>query len=358
MKRPTIMVVDDDRGSLRVLSEILKAAGYDVMAFDSGINALKAIFKSPPDLIILDIVMPGIDGLELCRMLKENPEFSDIPVLFISGVDDVDNKLRAFSVGGADYITKPFHLREIQARVKTHLQLRAAHLELKQYNRELQRMVEEKVKEILESQLSTIVAISKLVEYHDIETGQHIERVQMFCKILALSLKDFSPHGLSVDDEFVETIYWAAALHDIGKVGIPDNILLKPNRLTPSEKEIMKSHTIIGARALEEVQRKYPRNKFLNMGIEIARWHHERWDGKGYPDGLSGEEIPLSARIMALADMYDALRAKRPYKPAFGHAETVEAIKAEEGHALDPTIVEAFLKVEESFSQIWENLTT
>jgi len=352
------MVVDDDRGSLRVLSEILKAAGYDVMAFDSGINALKAIFKSPPDLIILDIVMPGIDGLELCRMLKENPEFSDIPVLFISGVDDVDNKLRAFSVGGADYITKPFHLREIQARVKTHLQLRAAHLELKQYNRELQRMVEEKVKEILESQLSTIVAISKLVEYHDIETGQHIERVQMFCKILALSLKDFSPHGLSVDDEFVETIYWAAALHDIGKVGIPDNILLKPNRLTPSEKEIMKSHTIIGARALEEVQRKYPRNKFLNMGIEIARWHHERWDGKGYPDGLSGEEIPLSARIMALADMYDALRAKRPYKPAFGHAETVEAIKAEEGHALDPTIVEAFLKVEESFSQIWENLTT
>ena len=341
-----------------MLSEILKAAGYDVMAFDSGINALKAIFKSPPDLIILDIVMPGIDGLELCRMLKENPEFSDIPVLFISGVDDVDNKLRAFSVGGADYITKPFHLREIQARVKTHLQLRAAHLELKQYNRELQRMVEEKVKEILESQLSTIVAISKLVEYHDIETGQHIERVQMFCKILALSLKDFSPHGLSVDDEFVETIYWAAALHDIGKVGIPDNILLKPNRLTPSEKEIMKSHTIIGARALEEVQRKYPRNKFLNMGIEIARWHHERWDGKGYPDGLSGEEIPLSARIMALADMYDALRAKRPYKPAFGHAETVEAIKAEEGHALDPTIVEAFLKVEESFSQIWENLTT
>lgn len=341
-----------------MLSEILKAAGYDVMAFDSGINALKAIFKSPPDLIILDIVMPGIDGLELCRMLKENPEFSDIPVLFISGVDDVDNKLRAFSVGGADYITKPFHLREIQARVKTHLQLRAAHLELKQYNRELQRMVEEKVKEILESQLSTIVAISKLVEYHDIETGQHIERVQMFCKILALSLKDFSPHGLSVDDEFVETIYWAAALHDIGKVGIPDNILLKPNRLTPSEKEIMKSHTIIGARALEEVQRKYPRNKFLNMGIEIARWHHERWDGKGYPDGLSGEEIPLSARIMALADMYDALRAKRPYKPAFGHAETIEAIKAEEGKALDPTIVEAFLKVEESFSQIWENLTT
>lgn len=351
------MVVDDDRGSLRVLSEILKAAGYDVIAFDSGINALKAIFKSPPDLIILDIVMPGIDGLELCRMLKENPEFSDIPVLFISGVDDVDNKLRAFSVGGADYITKPFHLREVQARVKTHLQLRAAHLELKQYNRELERMVEEKVREILQSQLSTIVAISKLVEYRDIETGQHIERVQMFCKVLALSLKDFSSRGLSVDDEFADTIYWAAALHDIGKVGIPDNILLKPNCLTPSEREIMKSHTIIGARALEEVRQKYPRNKFLNMGIEIARWHHERWDGKGYPDGLSGEEIPLSARIMALADMYDALRSKRPYKPAFGHVETVETIKAEKGKALDPTIVEAFLKVEESFSQIWENLT-
>jgi len=350
----TIMIVDDDVINLKLLTEMLQTAGYDVRAFDSPLKALKSALNDPPDMIILDILMPELNGIELCRILKQNPNLSETPILFITAIEDVNNKIKAFSVGASDYITKPYHIQEVLARIKTHLALKEANLQLKKYNFELLKLVEEKAKEIFESQLSTIVAISKLVEYRNVETGQHIERVQTFCKLLASSLKNNSYYKSLIDDEFISTIYWASALHDIGKIGIPDDILLKPRSLTPAEKEIMKQHTLIGARALEEVRKKYPKNNFINMGIEIARWHHERWDGKGYPDGLIGEEIPLSARIMALVDMYDALRANRPYKPPFGHEESVELIKMEEGHALDPIIVENFLSIEEKFSQVWE----
>jgi putative two-component system response regulator len=352
----TIMVVDDISANLKLLDEMLRGRGYRVMLFPRGAMALKAAVKNPPDLILLDIMMPGMDGFEVCRRLKDDERLKDVPVLFISALDGTDDKIQAFSAGGLDYVTKPFQEAEVLARVQTHLELRRVRRELSDRNLHLADLVQQKVKEIAASQLATIIAISKLAEYRDDETGRHVERTRTFCKILARKLRGDNRYTESITDDFIKNIYHAAPLHDIGKIGIADNILLKPGKLTPGEFDIMKTHTTIGASTLQAVQRKYPDNAFINMGITLTRSHHEKWDGSGYPDGLVGEDIPLSGRIMALADVYDALRSKRPYKEAFTHEKSCRIIEEGAGSHFDPAIVEAFIILKSEFAKTIERI--
>jgi len=301
-------------------------------------------------------MMPEMDGFQVCRRLKAEEKLRAIPVIFISALDDTESKLKAFSQGGVDYVTKPFQEAEVLARVRTHLELRRLQRELEIHNLHLEELVREKVQEISDSQLATLVAVSKLAECRDDETGHHIERTRIFCRMLVEQMKKNSRYGESITDAFIENIYHAAPLHDIGKVGIPDAILLKPGKLTPEEFEIMKTHTTIGADTLQAVRTRYPKNAFINMGIALTRSHHEKWDGSGYPDGLAGEDIPLSARIMALADVYDALRSKRPYKEAFSQEKARAIIEEGAGRHFDPVVVEAFLTLEAEFNEIRERL--
>ncbi len=340
-----ILVVDDVPANLTLLAGMLKEKGYRVRPVPSGKLALKVVEREPPDLILLDITMPEMDGFEVCRRLKEDVRFRDIPVIFISALTETLDKVKAFGSGGVDYVTKPFQFEEVRARVETHLKLR-------RYQAHLEDLVEEQVEEICASQVSTIFALSKLAESRDTDTGQHLERVQVFCRMLAEKLGRQEPHNRVIDGAFVHNIFNASPLHDIGKVASPDRVLLKAGKLTPEEFEIMKQHALVGADTMEAVRDVYPKNAFINMGISIARSHHERWDGKGYPDGLRGEEIPLAARIMAVADVYDALRSCRCYKGPCSREQARGIIVGHSGIRFDPALVTAFLALEEEFDRV------
>jgi len=358
-----ILIVDDTHANLRLLVEMIKERGYVARPARSGKLALQAAVSNPPDLILLDITMPDMNGYEVCEHLKSNPLLRDIPVIFLSALNETIDKVRAFQVGGVDFITKPFQIEEVEVRLQTHLKLRAqqkdlrrlldeqviAHEALRRYQIHLEEMVKDQVQEIAASQMATIFALAKLAESRDDETGQHLERVQNLCLLLATKLAEQSAYQHLITPSAIDAIYHASALHDIGKVGISDLILLKPERLTASEFEVMKTHAPLGASTLEAVFQKYLGNTFLSTGIDIARSHHERWDGTGYPDGLRGEQIPLSARIMAIADVYDALRSKRCYKDAFTHEESVEIIGRGAGSQFDPIIVNVFLNNHHEF---------
>ncbi len=352
-----ILVVDDTPENLRVLCGMLKQQGYRARPIPGGKLALRAVETEPPDLILLDITMPEMNGYEVCRSLKSSPATRHIPVIFISALTELDDKIKAFASGGIDYITKPFQFEEVQARVDTHLRLRGLQLELQQYSSGLENLVQEKVLEISRSQMATIEALAQLTESRDECTGGHIKRIQAMCKTLAQELGGSSHHKRTINDSFFECIFFASALHDIGKVAVPDAILLKPGKLTAEEMTEMKKHTIHGTSTLQAAREKYPKNAFLNMGIAIARSHHERWDGGGYPDGLVGEDIPLSARIMSVADVYDALRSKRPYKEGMTHEKSMKIILEGSGTQFDPECVSALESVEAVFDKTWNEMT-
>jgi putative two-component system response regulator len=337
-----ILVVDDVPANLTLLAGMLREKRYRVRPVPSGKLALKAVENEPPDLILLDITMPEMNGFEVCRRLKADARFRDIPIIFISALTDTLDKVQAFSSGGVDYVTKPFQFDEVEARVETHLKLH-------RYQSQLEVLVETQVKEISDSQISTIFALSRLSESRDQDTGKHLERVQIYCRMLAEKISQQEPYNGVIDAAFIHNIFNASPLHDIGKVAIPDNILLKPGKLTPEEFDIMKTHSSVGAATMEAVKDMYKNNAFINMGITVARSHHERWDGTGYPDGLKGEDIPLAARIMSLADVYDALRANRCYKGAFSRDRSREIIETGCGAQFDPLIGKAFLALESEF---------
>jgi putative two-component system response regulator len=344
LSQQRILIVDDAPENVDVLGRAL--ADYKRSVALTGEKALQRAFSdTPPDLILLDVMMPGLDGFEVCRRLKAEPHTHDIPIIFISALSETLDKVKAFASGGVDYITKPFQIEEVRARVETHLKLR-------RYQVFLEELVKEKVKEISDSQMATIFALSKLAESRDSDTGHHLERTQSFCRLLAGQLRQEKPHKTAISDEFVLNLSNASPLHDIGKVGIPDAVLLKPGKLTLAEFETMQTHTTIGAQTLEELQRQYPRNSFINMGISVARSHHERWDGQGYPGRLAGEAIPLAARIMAVADVYDALRSKRCYKDSLGREPCRAILVAGRDSQFDPAVVDAFLAVEDEFDRI------
>jgi putative two-component system response regulator len=351
-----IIVVDDTPANLDLLVEMLKVQGYQVKSAPSGKFAIDIAKNDPPDLILLDINMPEMNGYEVCKILKADRVLHEIPVVFISALSDTFEKLEAFSVGGVDYITKPFHLEEVYARVATHIKLHKLQAEMEEYNEKLEQIVAAQVKEIFESQMATIFAIAKLAESRDDDTGKHLERVQMICRAIALKLSMNKAYSTLITRTYAENIFYACPLHDIGKVAIPDNILLKPSKLTPEEFEIMKTHAALGAETLTEVLDKYPNNHFIKMGIAIARYHHERWDGKGYPDGLAKNNIPLSARIMSVVDVYEAVRSKRCYKPSLPHNETCEIIVKGTGTQFDPDIIAAFWEIQEEISRIYDSI--
>jgi len=364
-KGGNIMIVDDTPANLRLLEGILGEEGYNVRPFPGGRFALKAAQNDPPDLILLDINMPEMNGYEVCAKFKSEEKTRDIPIIFISALNEVKDKMEAFSTGGVDYITKPFQFEEVQARVDTHLQLRYLQTELERHNNELETLVHKKMKEVLsakeeisQAQLAIIMAMSKIAESRDDDTGKHIERVQAFCQIISEKISTKPDYQEIVDAEYIRNLAQASPLHDIGKVGIPDSVLCKPGKLTDEESDIMRTHTVLGSETLEAVQSEYPNNAFINMGIDVARSHHEKWNGKGYPDGLAGDDIPLCARIMAIADVYDALRSERCYKEGFPHEKSRDIIIGGAGTHFDPDLCEIFKKVELDFKATHKLMNT
>ncbi|MFW6312316.1 MAG: HD-GYP domain-containing protein [Spirochaetota bacterium] len=348
----TIMIVDDSPDALHALGAILRSLDYRVIAFSNGHSAIAAAFEEPPDMFILDISMPGMDGYELSGRLRRHLELTDTPVILVSALDEPNHKSQAYATGAVDYIVKPYDSTELLLRVEAHLRTRSVRRKLEVDNVRLRQLLDEQTREVMDSQLATIFALAKLAENRDDDTGRHIERTQRYCIVLAEELSRNPAFTSVVDETFRTNLYHAAPLHDIGKVGISDTVLLKPGPLSPAEFELIKTHAMLGYQTLKVVQDKYPSNDFIATGAEIARWHHERWDGTGYPDGLSGREIPLSARIMAVADVYDALRSERPYKRVVRHGEVVQRITAERGSQFDPDVVDAFVAVETEFEGV------
>lgn len=346
-RKTRIMIIDDAPLMLEMLRDILVEHGSDVVVLSNGETAIEEAERVPPDLILLDIEMPGMDGFQVCEQFKLHPELREIPIIFLSGYNDGEVKVKAFEHGAVDYITKPFYIAEVEARV-------GAHLKICQLNQkvEFERMVAEKVKEISEAQQATIFALATLAEHRDEDTGAHLKRVQEYCRLLAMQLGKDSSYADVITEDFICCIGCAAPLHDIGKVAMSDGILLKPGKLTADEFEMMKGHSVIGAENLQSVYNNYSDNAFIGMGIEIALYHHEKWDGSGYPDGLVGRNIPLPARIMAVADCYDALCSDRCYRKGFPHEVVREMIMKESGTHFDPEICRAFLALEQEFKRI------
>lgn len=347
-----ILIVDDNETNLKILNLILAKDGYEIHTTHTPENVLERMESFLPDLILLDINMPKKSGYELCRDIKFTEEYKEIPIIFISALTESEDIVKGFTMGAVDYVIKPFKSEEVRARVATHLEIKKLQEELKDQNAALEKRVQEQVKEITKTQMETIFSLAKLAQSRDDDTGKHLERVQNYCEILATELKINSSYSSEVNDEFINNIKQASPLHDIGKVGISDTILLKPGKLTDEEFGIMKTHTIIGYDTLNEVHAKFGQNSFIEMGMVIARSHHERYDGFGYPDKKSGRDIPLAARIMAIADVYDALRSKRVYKDAFPQEKAVSIILEGHGSQFDPVLVDAFERVADKFYEI------
>ena len=311
----------------------------------------------PPDLVLMDVMMPEMDGYEACRQFKADSRLADIPIIFLSALGEVEDEKQGFKVGAVDYITKPLSPSLLMARLHTHLSLKKAKDILMGQSLDLELAVEMRTKELERTREVTILAMASLAEARDNETGNHLHRTSSYIRVLAERLMRSSIRGEQLTPEKISVLVRSAPLHDIGKVGIPDAILLKPGKLTPEEFEIMKTHAVIGRDAIAKAEEQLGNcGSFLNTAKEIAGGHHEKWDGSGYPDGLTGEDIPLSARLMALADVYDALISRRVYKEAFPREKAEGIILSGAGTHFDPEIVKAFDQLKDRFWEIAQEL--
>ena len=351
----TLLVVDDTPENLELMSGLLKDL-YRVRVANSGERALRLATADPaPDLVLLDVMMPGIDGYEVCRRLKADPATANIPVIFLTAKAEIDDERHGLELGAVDYITKPISPPIVLARIKTHLDLKAAADILRDQNAVLESEVQRRTRIISAIQDVTVFAMASLAETRDNETGNHLRRTQHYVKCLAMALRDNPRFSDVLTLENIELLFKSAPLHDIGKVGIPDSILLKPGKLTPAEFEIMKTHTTLGYVALVRAEEALgERLDFLAFAKQIALSHQEKWDGSGYPQALAGDEIPVAARLMALADVYDALISQRVYKPPFDHTEAVRIITLGRGTHFDPDLVDTFMRVQHEFRAIAE----
>lgn len=347
-----ILVVDDLPENIQVLQALLVPQGYRVISAENGEEALAEVARCAPDLILLDLVMPGMDGFEVCRRLKENPNTWHIPVVIVTGTTDREANIRAVEAGADDFLLKPFDRVLLQARIRTSLKSKGLQDELFRYQHELEDRILDRTQQLEITQQVTVFSLSKLAESRDNETGDHIERMRSYAFELAQYLRERDEFRGLVTPEFVRQLYQASPLHDIGKVGIPDRILLKPGKLTPLEFDIMKQHTSIGGDTLQAADRAAGAASFLALGRDVAYYHHERWDGTGYPFKIAGEAIPLAARIVAVADVYDALTSSRPYKKPFDHETSRKILVESSGTHFDPRLIEAFLACEERFKQV------
>jgi len=339
-----VMVVDDAETNVDVLVNTLGDL-YDVRVAMDGISAIEDIFQDPPDLVLLDIIMPGMNGYEVCEKLKANNLTMRIPVIFLTAMTEEKDEAKGLALGAVDYITKPFSPELVKARVKNHL-------ELKRHRDNLEELVEERTRELALTQEVTISSLSSLAETRDPETGGHILRTQRYIKLLAQKLQSHPDFRGYLDDRTIELLYLSAPLHDIGKVGVPDHILLKPGVLGPEEFEIMKNHVLLGYNILKTAENKLGSNSFMRFAKEIAFTHQEKWNGSGYPQGLKGKDIPIAGRLMAVADVYDALISKRVYKPPFPHSKAVAIMTEGRGIHFDPDMIDAFLEIEGDFKKI------
>ncbi|GGF63955.1 response regulator [Alteromonas lipolytica] len=357
--KPTVLIVDDESMNINILMDLLKS-DYRLIAAKDGTQALQRVSQSTPDLILLDIMMPGMDGYSVCERLKASPDTRDIPVIFISAMGEVQDETRGFEVGAVDYITKPFSPPVVLARVSTHIQLCQAQKAMKAHNQQLEEQVQLRTRELAITQDVTIHSLASLAETRDNETGNHIRRTQYYVKALAEYLQLQGPYAKELPQGVVEPLFKSAPLHDIGKVGIPDAILLKPGKLDHNEFDVMKTHTTLGRDAIAKAEAELQdvgdedvsKTSFLRLAREIAYSHHEKWDGSGYPEGLSGVDIPLSARLMAVADVYDALISRRVYKEPMTHEQARTIILDGRGSHFDPVIVDAFIVLEPEFQAI------
>lgn len=349
----TLLAVDDTPENLLVLGELLSTE-YNVHAANSGPAALRLAAREPrPDLILLDLVMPGMDGYEVLRRLRADAATRDIPVICVTALNDSEHEERGLAAGAVDYMAKPLREAVLRARVRAHIELKLARDRLSGQKAWLEEEVSRRLRENLHVQAAAIHALARLAETRDPETGNHLLRTQAYVRRLGQLLQRHRRFSGELDDRSIELIADSAPLHDIGKVGIPDHILLKPGRLDEAEWTVMKTHARIGAEALEAAARDTGRPvEFLTVARQIALHHHERWDGQGYPDGLAGDAIPVPARLMAVADVFDALISRRVYKEPMPHGQAREIIERSRGTHLDPDVVDAFLADFDGFCRI------
>ena len=355
-----ILIVDDEFPNRLILEDLL-AEQYSVHALSNGRQALDYLMAAgKADLILLDVLMPEMDGFEACRRIKAEPGLQDIPVLFLTSLDSVADEEHGLSLGAADFIHKPFSRSIVLARIRNHLELARARRRLCDRNVELEHLVAERTREVLHEKEQVIAvqdviitALCALAEIRDNETGNHIRRTQKYIQSLANRLRNHPRFRAELSEDTIQLLFKSAPLHDIGKVGIPDAILLKPGKLSADEWGVMKRHTEYGRDAISQAEGDIGEStNFLRYARDIAYGHHEKWDGSGYPQGLSGDVIPLSARLMAVADVYDALISVRVYKPAYSHDQAVSMIIDGRGTHFDPDIADALLEVEGEFHAI------
>jgi putative two-component system response regulator len=353
--RFTVLIVDDSPENLSVLNGILRSQ-YRVLAATSGPLALNLASNGPrPDLILLDVMMPGMDGYEVLKRLRDNPATSDIPVIFLTALGDSVDEENGLHAGAADYMTKPIKPAVVQIRVRTQLEAKQAREWLRDQNMALEAEVARRMAENDWTQRASIRALAHLAETRDPETGNHILRTQGYVQRLAQGLRSHPRFSERLTKDYIDLLTHSAPLHDIGKVGIPDQILRKPGSLTAEEWAVMKTHTTLGSDAIERAERDIDMPlEFLSLAKEIARWHHEKWNGSGYPDGLAGEAIAISARLMAVADVFDALISPRVYKAAMSFDEARAIIADSRGEHFDPAVCDVFLNDFNDFVAIAE----
>ncbi|MDZ4162164.1 MAG: two-component system response regulator [Burkholderiales bacterium] len=354
----TVLVVDDTPDNLFLMKNLLQSH-YRVKLATSGEQALNiAAANSPPDMILLDIMMPGMDGYEVCRQLKHDARTATIPVIFLTSRADIEDEEKGLELGAVDYITKPICPPIVLARVKSHLALKVIDDFLRDQNHQLELEVAKRVLEITAIQDVTILVLASLAETRDNDTGNHLRRTQFYVKALADKLRDHPRFAAFLTPATIQAIFKSAPLHDIGKVGIPDHILLKPGRLEPHEFEIMKTHTTLGYNAIQQAERALGTPvPFLSFAMDIALSHQEKWDGSGYPQGLAGDAIPIAARLMAVADVYDALICRRVYKAPMSHDSAVKIMREGRGTHFDADVLDAFINSQTEFVAIAERFT-
>lgn len=356
-KKPRVLIIDNAADNIASISESLKDK-YGVRVATNGKVALEVAGKTIPDIILMNVSIPILNGYETCRRLKKDQRLQDIPILFLTSGIDKENEKRGFALGAADYITMPPSPPILLARIRTHLALKEARNTLLRQNHLLEEKVQQRTRDLSTVKKASIMALAALAEIRDSETGRHLQRSKLYIKKLAEYMGKTEKFRHSLTPEKVKSIVLSSPLHDIGKIGMPDHILLKPGPLSKQEYEMMKKHTILGRDAIMRAEKLIGgAETFLSCAREIIYSHHEKWNGTGYPEGLAGEDIPLPARLMAIVDAYDALTSQRVYKEAVPHEKAVDIIKSDSGTHFDPDVVEAFLALQETFKIISKKYT-
>lgn len=359
-QKKLILIVDDDESIIQLMNRLCASHGYRTVVARNGRQALAAAQETLPDLILMDAMMPEMNGFDATAALKKNVLTAHIPVIMVTGQDSFEDRLTGIARGANDFLTKPFNSQELALRIRNNLKIKEYGDFLKGHNAILEEQVSARTAElnaameklhlahdkIKTAYLDTIYRLTLAADYRDDDTGMHIKRTSHYVRLLG--------HALGLADDFIETVYYTSSMHDVGKVGIPDGILLKKSPLNPEEWEIIKSHTLIGAKILGGSE-----SSFLRMGESIALSHHERWDGTGYPYGLKGDAIPIEGRIMNIVDQYDAMRSRRPYKPSFDHDKTVQIITVGDDRTMpahfDPQVLAAFKEIHLEFAKIYDS---